>query len=109
MCDFIENSFNMEVQPERMFSDYTSTILRAPSKPLIVLKKSLTENTGPLFEGFKVGILDHDLTKNAIKNGEPIGERILVHGKVRNEKGNLFRIHLSKFGKPMLQVVTFIK
>lgn len=87
MCDFIENSFDMEVQPERVFSDYTSTILRAPSKPLIVLKKSLTENTGPLFEGFKLGILDHDLTKNAIKNGEPIGERILVHGKVRNEKG----------------------
>lgn len=87
MFDFIDNSFDMEVQPERKFSDYSSTTLRAPSKPLIVLKKSLTENTGPLFESFKMGILDHDLTKNAVKSGEPIGERILVFGKVRNEKG----------------------
>lgn len=43
MCDFIENSFDIEVQPPRLYAEYTSTILRAPSKPLIILKKSLTE------------------------------------------------------------------
>jgi protocatechuate 3,4-dioxygenase beta subunit len=87
MSDFIESSFDMEVQPSFLYPEYTSTILRAPSKPLIVLKKSLAEKTGPLFEDFNLGILDHDLTKNSIKNGEPIGERIVVHGKVMNEKG----------------------
>lgn len=87
MCDFIENSFDIEVQPPRLYAEYTSTILRAPSKPLIILKKSLTEKTGPLFEDFNLGILDHDLTKNAIQDAEPIGERIVVHGKVMNEKG----------------------
>lgn len=87
MSDFIESSFDIEVQPSFLYPEYTSTILRAPSKPLIVLKKSLAEKTGPLFEDFNLGILDHDLTKNSIKNGEPIGERIVVHGKVMNEKG----------------------
>lgn len=87
MCDFIESSFDIDVQPSRLYTEYTSTILRAPSKPLIILKKSLAEKTGPLFEDFNLGILDHDLTKNSIKNGEPLGERIVVHGKVTNEKG----------------------
>jgi protocatechuate 3,4-dioxygenase beta subunit len=87
MSDFAENSFDTEVQPSRLYADYKSTILRAPSKPLIILKKVLTENTGPVFKDFDFGILDNDLTKNSIKNGEPIGERIVVHGKVMNEKG----------------------
>lgn len=87
MSSIIYNLFDREVQPPYLSPQYKSTVLRAPSKPLVVLKQSLSELSGPLFGDFKLGTFDNDLTKNAIKNGEPIGERIVVHGKVLNENG----------------------
>ena len=87
MTHLIYNQFDYEVHPPRLSPDYKSTVLRAPSQPLVVLKQSLSELTGPLFGDFKLGEFDHDLTKNSIKNGEPLGERIVVHGKVMNENG----------------------
>lgn len=83
-----EITFDTEVHPARLYEEYTSTILRSPRKPLIVVKKSLGELTGPLFRDFEIGLLDHDLTQNAVQNGSPIGERIVVHGKVTDERGN---------------------
>jgi protocatechuate 3,4-dioxygenase beta subunit len=58
---------------------YRSTVLRAPSKPLAPLRQKLSELTGPVFGHDEMGPLDHDLTKNARKTGEPIGERINVN------------------------------
>ena len=87
MTHLIYNQFDYEVHPPRLSPEYKSTVLRAPSQPLVVLKQSLSELTGPLFGDFKLGEFDNDLTKNAIKNGEPLGERIVVHGKVMNENG----------------------
>ncbi len=87
MSDIIYNLFDREVHPPYLSPDYKSTILRAPSKPLIPLKQSLSELSGPIFVDFNLGEFDHDLTKNAIVNGEPLGERIVVHGKVMNENG----------------------
>ena len=82
-----DDSFDIEVQPSKLYTGYNSTVLRSPTKPMILLKKAIAEHTGPLFKDFKLGILDHDLTRNSVKNGEPIGERIVVHGTVKNEKG----------------------
>jgi protocatechuate 3,4-dioxygenase, beta subunit len=81
------NLFDADVQPPKLVHDYKSTVLRAPQKPLILLKQSLAELSGPVFGDFELGEFDHDLTKNAIKNAEPIGERIVVHGTVFNENG----------------------
>ena len=75
------------VHPPRLAPDYKSTILRAPSEPLIPLSQSLKDLSGPVFGSMSMGTFDHDLTRNAIKNGEPIGERMVVHGKVVNERG----------------------
>ena len=87
MNKIIYNTFDREVQPAYLYPDYKSTILRAPTKPLIVLKQSLSELSGPVFGNFILGALDNDLTKNSRVNGEPLGERIVVHGKVLNENG----------------------
>lgn len=38
-----------------------------------------------------LGPLDHDLTKNGAKNGEPLGERIIVTGRVLDEDGRPIR------------------
>jgi len=45
------------------------------------------ERTGPVYGEGDIGPLDHDLTKNAAKNGEPLGERIIVTGRVLDENG----------------------
>ena len=80
------NKRDWEVQP-LLHPDYKSTVLRTPSKLLIPIKHSLAELTGPAYGQNSIGKFDHDLTKNAIKTAEPIGERIVVAGKVLDENG----------------------
>lgn len=67
--------------------EYKSTVLRGPTKPLIPLKHTLSEQTGPVYGHESVGALDWDLTKNARRNGEPLGERIVVSGRVLGDDG----------------------
>ena len=74
-------------QPPYLHPDYKSTVLRAPSKPLVPLAPSLAELTGPVFGHEQVGEFDSDLTKNGVRNGEPLGERINVEGRVLDENG----------------------
>ena len=66
---------------------YKSTLLRGPSRPPLAIKSGLTEGTGPRFAPASVRKLDFDLTKNGVTNGEPLGERIVVHGKVMDTDG----------------------
>jgi len=51
------------------------------------LQNSLSEVTGPVFGQDELGPLDNDLILNYAKDGQPIGERIIVHGHVRDENG----------------------
>ncbi len=73
------------VHPPHRYPDYVSTRLRAPNRPLAVLPQLLTEVTGPLFGSERVGPLDHDLTRQ--HDGEPIGQRIIVSGRVLDTDG----------------------
>lgn len=72
-------------QPEYQFAPYASTQLRGPKQPLIALPQSLSEVTGPTFGSEFVRKDDNDLTTG--NGGEPIGERILVSGRVLDENG----------------------
>jgi protocatechuate 3,4-dioxygenase beta subunit len=74
-------------QPPHIYPDYRSSVLRGPVKPLVPLKQTLSELTGPVYGHEAVGLLDDDLTKNGAKNGEPLGERIIVGGRVLDEAG----------------------
>jgi len=51
------------------------------------LQNSLSEVTGPVFGQDELGPLDNDLILNYAKDGQPIGERIIVHGHVHDENG----------------------
>ncbi|MGD1880316.1 MAG: protocatechuate 3,4-dioxygenase subunit beta [Kiloniellaceae bacterium] len=73
--------------PPLIAPDYKSTRLRGATKPLIPIKQSLSELTGPVFGQESVGELDNDLTKNGRKDGAPLGERIVVCGTVVDEAG----------------------
>lgn len=78
-------SLDWAVQPPYLHPPYASTVKRAPQKPLIPLPQTLSELTAPVYGTDDIHPLDNDLTRNAAKNGEPIGERIIVTGRVLDE------------------------
>lgn len=62
---------------------YKTSVFRGPRMPLLALNGSLSELTGPVFGHGDLGPLDNDLFRNFSQDGgEPIGERIIVHGRV---------------------------
>jgi protocatechuate 3,4-dioxygenase, beta subunit len=72
-------------RPPYRFPGYVATRLRAPRRPLALLPHGLTEVTGTLLGEGRVGELDHDLTRQ--HQGEPLGERIVVTGRVLDGDG----------------------
>jgi protocatechuate 3,4-dioxygenase beta subunit len=76
------------MQPPYLHPPYQSTVKRAPHKPLIILPQTLSELTAPVYGHDNIGELDDDLTRNARVNGEPIGERIIVVGRVLDESNH---------------------
>lgn len=67
---------------------YKSTILRSPQRALISLPTSLGDVTGPAFGHNRLGRLDNDLTLNFARPGaSAIGPRIILHGRVLDERG----------------------
>ena len=81
------NPRDWATQPPYLYEDYKSTRLRGPTRPLVPMGLSLSELTGPVYGHESVGELDSDLTKNGVKDGEPLGERIVVAGHVRGDDG----------------------
>ncbi|MGE7471713.1 protocatechuate 3,4-dioxygenase subunit beta [Bosea sp. NPDC003192] len=75
----------LKAHPLNNSPDYRSTLKRAPSQPLILLPHTLSETTGPVFGHVAVSDLDSDLTRRHA--GEPLGERIIVTGRVLDEDG----------------------
>jgi protocatechuate 3,4-dioxygenase, beta subunit len=76
---------NRLLHPPAYDPGYKSSVARSPQQPLLSLDPSLSELTGPTFGQGDLGPLDHDLIRNFAKEGDPIGERIIVHGHVRDE------------------------
>jgi protocatechuate 3,4-dioxygenase beta subunit len=72
-------------QPDYLYPPYASTVKRAPSQPLVVLPWTLSEVTGPIFGYERIHANDFDLTRQHA--GEPIGERIIVSGRVLDANG----------------------
>jgi protocatechuate 3,4-dioxygenase, beta subunit len=66
-------------------SAYGSSLLRAPTQPPLVIPQTVTEVTGPVLGERNFGPLDADLTRQHA--GEPLGERIIVHGRVLDGDG----------------------
>jgi protocatechuate 3,4-dioxygenase, beta subunit len=73
------------VHPPVIYPAYRSNVLRAPKQPLVVLPQNLTEVTAPVFGHDQIGANDGDLTKQFAE--EPLGQRIIVHGRVLEGDG----------------------
>jgi protocatechuate 3,4-dioxygenase, beta subunit len=78
-----------ESHPPLDFDGYRSTRLRHPRNPLVAFPQTLTELTGPLLGDGRVQPEDADLTRQ--HEGEPLGERIIVHGRVLETDGRPLR------------------
>lgn len=67
------------------FEPNRATHLRHPKHPRILVPQTLSELTGPVHPYSSIGPADADLTRQHA--GEPIGERIILHGRVLDEDG----------------------
>ena len=72
-------------QPNYLYPGYRATVRRAPSKPLIVVPHTLSEITGPLFGHEGIAETDSDLTCQ--HKADPMGQRIIVTGRVLDSNG----------------------
>ncbi len=77
-----------DAHPPMDFEAYKSTALRHPKQPLVYLPQAITEITGPQLGGL-AGESDNDLTQQ--HEGVPIGERIIVYGRVFDTEGKPLR------------------
>lgn len=87
MTDAVAEFFQRDrsIHPPAFTPDYKTTTLRSPRQALLSLQNSLSEVTGPMFGHDDIGPLDNDLILNYAKDGEAIGQRIIVHGQVKDE------------------------
>jgi protocatechuate 3,4-dioxygenase beta subunit len=72
-------------EPALDYPDYRSTALRHPKQPLVYLPERATEMTGPQLGDLRPGVIENDLTRH--HQGEPVGERITVSGRLLDDDG----------------------
>ena len=73
--------------PPPLTPQYKTSVLRSPQRALLSLENTISEMTGPVFGHGVIGQFDNDLIRNWAGTGDPIGPRILVHGRVLDEHG----------------------
>ncbi len=81
------NPRDFSSQPAYVDAGYRSTALRGPTRPLVALPPALSTLSAPVFGQGSLGLTDADLTVNGRRDAEPLGERIIVTGRVLDEAG----------------------
>ncbi|HKH11629.1 MAG TPA: protocatechuate 3,4-dioxygenase subunit beta [Rubrobacter sp.] len=75
--------------PPYLYPDYEGTRLRAPEGTLVILPRALSDVAGPAHGRGPVWEADADLTRQ--HEGEPLGERIIITGRVLDGGGRPVR------------------
>lgn len=79
---------DLDWHPPSYTPGYKTSVLRSPQKARISFGNSLSESTGPVFGHNLLGELDNDLVLNYAEPGQSaIGPRIIVHGRILDERG----------------------
>lgn len=82
------NQRDWTVHPSYFSENYKSTHLRSPTKAPVKIEQTNSELTAPSFFPLINHEQENDLTKNGAVNGQqPLGERIVVTGRVVDENG----------------------
>lgn len=80
------DSFDRNSHPEYDYPPYRSTAKRSPRETLLPMPERMRNLRAPVYGLDRLGALDHDLTRNAVRNGDPLGERIIVTGRILDER-----------------------
>lgn len=78
---------DLGVQPAYASGLYLSTLYRAPQQAMVPIPQGLGELTGPVYGHGIVAAQDADLTINAGTGHAPLGEKMVVSGRVLQEDG----------------------
>ncbi len=81
----LEEVEGASLDPPYDYPAYRSTALRAPKRPFLVLPAGLEARSAPVFGEERLGQLDADLTRQ--HPGAPLGERIVVAGRLLDGEG----------------------
>ena len=73
--------------PPALAPDYKTSVARSPRQAMLSIEGTVSELTGPRFGHGAITPLDGDLIANYARDGDPVGERIIVHGRVLDENG----------------------
>jgi len=87
-----------DVDPPLHYPDYRSATWRVPMRPLVVLPGRVHDLASPVYAEEDIGELDNDLTRQ--HRGEPLGERIIVTGRLLEESGRPVRSSLIEIWQP---------
>ena len=71
--------------PPALAPDYKTSVARSPRQAMLSLEATPSELSGPRFGHSDIVPGDNDLITNYAKGGDPVGERIIVHGRVLDE------------------------
>jgi protocatechuate 3,4-dioxygenase, beta subunit len=80
------DAFDWNSHPPYDYPRDRSTAARSPRETLLPMPERMRNLRAPVYGADRLGPLDHDLTRNAVKNGAPLGERIVVTGRVLDER-----------------------
>lgn len=80
-----DNAQTIELDPPYDSPRYRSSEFRHPKRPLLTLVPGPTELHGPVFGDHRVDPRDADLTGQHV--GEPLGERIIISGRLLDDRG----------------------
>jgi protocatechuate 3,4-dioxygenase beta subunit len=78
--DFIQR--DLAQHPLTISPLYKTSMFRGPTRPPLSLKTGMADLAGPVFGAEELGPRDNDLILNYAKEGFPVGERIIIHGRV---------------------------
>ena len=81
-----------EEDPPYHHASYQSTALRGPNKAPLILRPGRTENHGAVFGEDRIRPNDDDLTRQ--HQGDPLGEKIVVSGRLLGSDGRPIRNQL---------------
>ncbi|NNN19757.1 MAG: protocatechuate 3,4-dioxygenase subunit beta [Acidimicrobiaceae bacterium] len=76
---------HLEEDPPYRYPAYQSTALRGPNKTPLILRPGSTELHAPVFGSSRIRPNDDDLT--AQHAGEPLGEKIVISGRLLDSNG----------------------
>ncbi len=75
------------IYPANATAAYRSSDKRAPREALIVIPETVSEVSGPRCGRESLGGASQDLTRPSGRGAEALGQRIIVHGRVLDERG----------------------